>query len=134
MITRDDSDIKLTDEVKQRVREGMADDQQPVSITTLRAALMDVIDAGCRHTDGFTHEWKLNAFEEDFANAQRCEFADAVAARIGELQGEPLLYDAALLAKLRDARAEYQRGYGDGWGDAMADHTEEQTLAREGKR
>lgn len=97
------------------------DDQSIASLTTLRTAILDVIDAGCHHADGFTHEWKFNAFEEDFANTQRCAFVDAVAARVKVLQGEPHGMDAVLLAKLAGVRAEFKRGYAAGRADAISE-------------
>lgn len=97
----------------------MHNDQSATSLTTLRAAILDVIDAGCQHADGFTHEWKFNAFEEDFANAQRCAFVDAVAARVKVLQGEPHGYDAVLLARLVSAQGEFKRGYAAGREDVI---------------
>lgn len=113
-----------SEEVKRNVLADMKDDQSIASLTTVAAAILDVIDAGCQHADGFTHEWKFNAFEEDFANAQRCGFVDAVVAQVKVLQGEPHGMDAVLLAKLRDVQANYQRGYRHGWGDARGEMKE----------
>jgi hypothetical protein len=103
-----------------------------VSIATLRAAILDTIDAGCHHPDGMSHEWKFNAFEESFANEQRCDFVDRVAERVVQLQAEPLLYDAVLLSKLSDAQAEYNRGYRDGWEDRVLDDEEMRRKVEEG--
>jgi len=121
-------------QVTRRIQAAIHNDRTPASLTTMRAAIFDVIDAGCHHDDGMSHEWKLNALEESFANEQRCAFVDEVTKRIGELQAEPHHYDQALLGKLWDARAEYQRGYSDGWEDAMADDEEMRRRVREGVR
>jgi len=122
------------DDVERRVLEGVREVGRVASIATLRAAILDTVDAGCRHPDGMSHEWKFNALEEEFANEQRCAFVDEVARRIVELQAEPHHYDQALLGKLRDARAEYQRGYSNGWEDAMADDEEMRRCVQEGVR
>src|SRR5690242_10641695 len=100
MVGGDSDDAQL----KRNILAAIGNDQHPASLTTIRAAIYDVIDAGCHHPDGFTHEWKFNAFEEDFANAQRCDFVDRVAARIVELQAAPHLFDVELLRKLSDAK------------------------------
>jgi hypothetical protein len=118
----------------ERIRSAVHETAKVTSIATLRAAIMDVIDAGCHHQDGMSHEWRLNSGSEEFANEQRCAFADAIATRITELQAVPLLYDDVLLAKLADAQVEYHRGYRNGWEDAMADREEVRRLAQEGKR
>jgi hypothetical protein len=133
----------LTPEVEQRVREGIANDQSPASLTTVRAALADVLDRGesCAIYTGvdrqcdIRHSWEFDPNDESEDETENRElFINAIVRRIAELQVAPHHLDITLLAKLRDARAEYQRGYGDGWEDAMANRTEEQTLAQEGKR
>jgi hypothetical protein len=112
------------DEVKRRVLVGVREVGQAASIATIKAAILDTIDAGCHHEDGTSHEWKFNAAEESFANEQRCAFVDRVAERVGQLQAAPHLYDAILLSKLNDAQAEYNRGYRDGWEDRVLDDEE----------
>jgi hypothetical protein len=119
---------------RDRILAGVQDVGQVTSIATLRAAIMDVVDAGCHHDDGMSHEWKFNAAEESFANEQRCAFVDRVAERVVQLQAVPHLYDESLLAKLRDRKAEYQRGYSSGWEDAMADREEMRESVEKGIR
>lgn len=66
-----------------------------VSVLTLREALMDVIDEGCRTGRPSTKgnyrcvPWVLNDQDEDYANVQRMKFVDAVCARIAELHLPP---------------------------------------------
>ena len=122
------------DDVERRVLAGVRDTAKAASIATVRAAIYDVIDGGCHHDDGMSHEWKFNAFEESFANQQRCDFVDRVAERVVQLQAEPLLYDAVLMGKLSNAQAEYNRGYHDGWEDRVLDEGEMRRRALEGKR
>lgn len=131
MNTMDNSDIKLTEEVKQQVREGMANDQSPASLTTIRAALADVLDTGDEDGQPWDHFYEIQrtnpalSWTQDNANGERVRFMDAVVRRIAQLQHAPHHYDAALLAKLRDVRAEYQRGYRDGRSDATGETEEE---------
>jgi len=122
------------DEVERRVLEGVKDVGRVASVATLRAAIMDTIDAGCHHDDGMSHEWKFNAAEESFANEQRRAFVDRVAERVVQLQAAPLLYDEVLLAKLANTRAEYRRGYRDGWEDRVLDDEEMRRKVKEGVR
>jgi hypothetical protein len=73
-------------------------DRQPplplwADVATIRAALMDTIDAGAPsgwwelYDDGGNPE-----VTEDMVNKERCEFADAVLARITQLQQPPHNY------------------------------------------
>jgi|SRR6476659_3571537 len=124
---------KLND-VERRVLEGVRDVGRIASIATLRAAIMDVIDSGCHHADGMSHEWRFNSANEDFANEQRCTFIDRVAERVAQLQATPHLYDEVLLARLRDARSGYNRGYRDGWEDRVLDDEEMRRKVEEGVR
>jgi hypothetical protein len=122
------------DGIRDRLLAGVRDVGRVASIATIKAALLDTIDAGCHHDDGMSHEWKFNAAEESFANEQRCAFVDRVAERVAQLQATPHLYDEKLLAKLNDAKAEYNRGYRDGWEDRVLDEEEMRQRALEGKR
>lgn len=124
------NDDGLTDAMKREVLADMADDQQPVSVFTLRAAIADVLDKGwqCGADCDLKHPWRFptERFEGDTQPSDddlrlREGFINAVAARVAELQAAPHHYDTTLLAKLRDARAEYQRGYRDGWSDGVKD-------------
>jgi hypothetical protein len=61
---------------------------------TIRMALMDVIDEGCRSGRPVAGRyrcspWVLDDKDEDYANAQRSKFADAVLRRLVELQSPP---------------------------------------------
>jgi hypothetical protein len=111
----------------QRICTAVQETAQVASIATVKAAIADTVDGA------EFYQWMWDKNEEN-ANAVRGEFMDAIVRRITQLQAAPLLYDAALLAKLSDARAEYHRGYSNGWEDAMADRGEMRRLAREGKR
>jgi hypothetical protein len=73
-----------------------ATDQQSLwaDAATIRAALMDVVDAGDPEMAGriwFFYERinGMNIWSEDFANKQRVGFADAVLRRLAELQSPP---------------------------------------------
>lgn len=93
-------------------------DRKFASLTTIRAAIMDVIDGGCQHADSLTHEWQFNNPDEDFANGQRCDFVDAVSRRIVELQQPLHSFDSE--------RGDYRSGYADGWAEAQMEMLREQ--------
>jgi len=102
----------------QRILAAMENDKKFASLTTIRAAIMDVIDAGCRHSDSLTHEWRFDNADEDFANEQRCNFVDAVCQRIAELQCAPYNFDPQFY--------DYSTGYATGWADAHTETLREQ--------
>jgi len=81
-------------------------DQYYASLSVVRMAVLDVIDADCYHNDNLSHEWLLNANDEDFANEQRELFADKVVERITQLQSPPHGMDAGLLKGLGENRKE----------------------------
>lgn len=62
---------------------------------TIRAALFDVIDAGCTCDSGEKHPWELDddlndpAQTEDVVNERRARFVDAVIDRIADLRSIP---------------------------------------------
>src|ERR1043165_8395065 len=75
-------------QVKRDILTAIGNDQSPASLTTISAALMDVIDAGCHHADGLSHERRLTSANQDFASKQRCALVDQVLNRIIDLQGD----------------------------------------------
>lgn len=62
---------------------------------TIRAAIFDVIDAGCSCESGEKHPWELDEnindpeSTEDVVNQQRSRFVDAVIKEIANLQAPP---------------------------------------------
>jgi hypothetical protein len=84
-------DAEIDPAVLQRISAAISQDQTFASLTTVRAAVMDVIDSGDPNMAGriwFFYE-RINGMKiwnEEFANQQRCDFVDAVCRRIFELQ------------------------------------------------
>jgi hypothetical protein len=99
---------KIDPAVLQRISAAIARDQAFASLTTVRAAIYDVIDKG-----SFSGWWALYdegdnpEVTEDMVNQERCDFVDAVCARILELQREPYGMDA----RLREDALESQEFY-----------------------
>jgi hypothetical protein len=83
--------------VLERISTAITRDQTFASLTTVRAAIHDVIDKG-----SFSGWWELYdegdnpEVTEDMVNQERCDFVDAVNARVLELQREPHEMDAEL--------------------------------------
>jgi hypothetical protein len=89
---------KIDPAVLERISAAITRDQTFASLTTVRAAIADVLDAGCSCTNE-KHQWELDdttAEELDVTNGQRVRFIDDVCARILELQREPHGMDAEL--------------------------------------
>jgi hypothetical protein len=115
----DESDKQELDQgTAYNILAAIENDKRFASLTTVRAAIMDVIDTGCQHADSLTHEWQFNNTDEDFANGQRCDFTDAVCRRIAELQQPPHSFDSR--------PSDYCSGYADGWAEAHAETLREQ--------
>lgn len=113
-----------------RIGAAVKDVGRVASVATVRAALADVADAGWNG-----RPWTLDPTDETEAQTvHRAAFINAIITRIAELQAAPHLYDESLLAKLRDRKAEYHRGYSNGWEDAMADREEMRRKVEEGVR
>jgi hypothetical protein len=83
---------KIDPEVKQRISTAIRQDQTFASLTTVRAAIFDVIDAGRWEF----YEQLSFGITQDRANEQRCDFVDAVSKRILQLQQSPHGMDAGL--------------------------------------
>lgn len=62
----------------------------PADVATIRAAIMDAIDAGDRY-GGSGHSWLFFLNESEQATKTRVRFADAVIARIAQLQQPPFV-------------------------------------------
>jgi hypothetical protein len=111
--------------VEQRILAGIQQDQTCASVTVVRAALDDVIDAGYQCSKGcdLRHSWTFRT-EAFIGDAQptdeelelRMKFTDAVVERIAELQAPPHEMDARLLEDLTRARRVLRRGRGSGEG------------------
>jgi hypothetical protein len=89
-------DAEIDPAVLQRVSTAISQDQAFASLTTVRAAIADVLDAGCSCTNE-KHPWELDdttAEELDVTNGQRVRFIDDVCRRILALQREPHGMDA----------------------------------------
>lgn len=115
------------DEMERRVLEGVRDTAKVASMATVRAAVADILDAGWQCAKGcdIKHAWRFYPDDEsELETANRERFINAVAARITRLQSPPHLFDVVVMGKLRDSRAEYKRGYSNGWEDAMKDQEE----------
>jgi hypothetical protein len=82
-------DAEIDPAVLQRVSTAISQDQAFASLTTVRAAIADVVDGA----EFYQWMWDTN---EVNANAVRGEFMDAVCARILALQREPHGMDAQL--------------------------------------
>jgi hypothetical protein len=88
---------KLDPGVNHRILTAIRQDQTFASLTTVRAAIYDVIDKG-----SFSGWWELYdegdnpEVTEDMVNQERCDFVDAVCARTLALQREPHGMDAGL--------------------------------------
>lgn len=106
-------DAEINPAVLQRISAAITRDQTFASLTTVRAAVMDVIDSGDPNMAGriwFFYE-RINGMEiwnEEFANQQRCDFVDAVCARILELQREPHGMDAGLREDALESQEFYE--------------------------
>jgi hypothetical protein len=106
-------DAEIDPAVLQRISAAITRDQTFASLTTVRAAVMDVIDSGDPNMAGriwFFYE-RINGMEiwnEEFANQQRCDFVDAVCARILALQREPHGMDAGLREDALDSQEFYE--------------------------
>lgn len=115
----DESNKQELDQTTARnILAAIENDRRFASLTTIRAAIMDVIDVGCLHLDNFTHEWQFYNADEDFASGQRCDFTDAVCRRIAELQQPPHGFDSRY--------GDYRSGYADGWAEAHVEMLREQ--------
>jgi len=104
-----------------RILHALDNDRRFASLTTIRAALFDVID----DDDGTCWRFYPAMFANDNlaldeANERRCAFVDAVTAHIAELQRAPHNFDSQY--------SDYRTGYADGWVDA---HTETLKLQNE---
>jgi hypothetical protein len=95
----------LTHTHAQRILTAIREDRQMASITTVRAALFDVIDAGwqCSRSCDLRHPWAFptemfagDAQPNDDDLQLRDRFVDAVIARIAQLQAPPHNFDATL--------------------------------------
>jgi hypothetical protein len=76
--------------VEQRILTAIKQDQHLASLTVVRAAIADVLDAGCSCTNE-KHSWELDditAEELGVTNGQLVRFIDAVCQRIAQLQQE----------------------------------------------
>lgn len=91
---------KIDPAVLEPISAAITRDQTFASLTTVRAAIYDVIDKG-----SFSGWWTLYdegdnpEVTEDMVNQERCDFVDAVCTRILELQREPYNMDAGLRAR-----------------------------------
>jgi hypothetical protein len=91
-------DAEIGPAVLKRISAAITRDETFASLTTVRAAIADVLDAGCSCTNE-KHPWELDdttAEELDVTNGQRVRFIDDVCRRILELQREPHGMDAGL--------------------------------------
>jgi hypothetical protein len=78
------------------ILDDIAEDGRYASLSTVRAALFDVIDGGDSENSG---EWLFYSTEPDWKMDERRErFANAVAQRITQLQSPPHGMDAGLQA------------------------------------
>jgi hypothetical protein len=95
--------------VLQRISAAITRDQTFASLTTVRAAIYDVIDKG-----SFSGWWELYdegdnpEVTEDMVNQERCDFVDAVCARILALQREPHGMDAGLREDALESQEFYE--------------------------
>jgi hypothetical protein len=93
-------DAEIDPAVLEHISAAITRDQTFASLTTVRAAIYDVIDKG-----SFSGWWELYdegdnpEVTEDMVNQERCDFVDAVCARILALQREPHGMDARLRAR-----------------------------------
>jgi hypothetical protein len=107
---------KLDSDHAQRILAAIENDKRFASLTTIRAAIADVVDGA------EFYQWMWDK-DEDNANAVRQEFMDAVAQRIAQLQSAPHNFDPQY--------HDYCTGYATGWADA---HTETLRLQNEDLR
>jgi hypothetical protein len=101
---------KIDPAVLQRISTAIRRDQTFASLTTVRAAIADVLDVGCSCANE-KHSWELDdttAEELDVTNGQRVRFMDAVCARILALQREPHGMDAGLREDALDNQEFYE--------------------------
>jgi hypothetical protein len=89
--------------VEQRIAQAMERDRQFASITVIRAAVADVLDAGdaaLPPVGNHPHPWIFGVDEREEQTECRERFMDAVCTRIVELQSPPHSMDARLLAQI----------------------------------
>jgi hypothetical protein len=102
-------DAEIDFAVLERISTAISRDQTFASLTTVRAAIYDVIDKG-----SFSGWWALYdegdnpEVTEDMINQERCDFVDAVCARILALQREPHGMDAGLRGDALDNQEFYE--------------------------
>jgi hypothetical protein len=94
-------DAEIDPAVLQRISAAITRDQTFASLTTVRAAIADVVDGA----EFYQWMWDTN---EVNANAVRGEFMDAVCARVLELQREPHGMDAGLREDALESQEFYE--------------------------
>lgn len=94
---RASNDDSIDPEVSRRILRAIDQDQRFASLTVMRAALADVLDAGDPDNLG---EWLFCKTESDWQTERRAVFIDAVCARITTLQAPPFNFDAGLRERL----------------------------------
>jgi hypothetical protein len=99
---RDGSSSRLSP-VEQRIAQAMERDKQFASLSVVRAAVADVLDAGdaaLPPVGNHPHPWIFGVDEREEQTECRERFTDAVCARIVELQSPPHSMDARLRERL----------------------------------
>lgn len=93
--------------VERRIAQAIERDRQYASLTVIRAAVFDVLEAGYRFRNHAKPvPWLFFHDESDEQSEVRERFLDAVTARITELQAPPHNMDARLLAEVERVRKE----------------------------
>jgi acyl transferase domain-containing protein len=103
-------DAEIDPAVLERISAAISQDQAFASLTTVRAAIADVLDAGCSCTNE-KHPWEMDdttAEELDVTSGQRVRFIDDVCRRILELQREPHGMDAGLREDALESQEFYE--------------------------
>src|ERR1044072_2057941 len=124
---RQTAELNLDHNHTQRILTALSNDKRFASLTTIRAAIADVVDAGWQRGEGcdLKHPWRFPTEMFDGAEQPtdddlllREKFLDAVCQRIAELQAAPHNLDSQY--------HDYCSGYADGWAAAHTESLREQ--------
>jgi hypothetical protein len=98
-------------EMKRDLLQAIENDGRYASVSTVRAAIFDVIDGGCTCGASEKHPWELDEVHvgsketsetiEEIVDMQRERFVDSVCTRITQLQSPPFELDGELWERMK---------------------------------